>query len=117
MRTVNHSKRLYDSENTSIGIVRPTDLICSTLKLNQPTQDAPKDLAKIPFKFSYVCRWRRKGVPVWRVSGSQVWGYGMDFMRGGMRVPSRRAWGKNPLELPYGNFRWPAATGLRSEEH
>src|SRR5207247_8124434 len=30
---------------------------------------------------------------------------------GGLRVPSRRAGEETPLELPYGNFRCPAATG------
>ncbi len=71
VRTVNQLKALYDSENTSIGIVRPTEMLDVKIEpadpewkpewqalFNQLTLfgDAPKDLAKIPFKFSYVFR-------------------------------------------------------------
>lgn len=69
VRTVNQLRELYNSESTSIGIVRPTELIDLEIEAADPDWkpdwqalfnqltlfgDAPRDLAKIPFKFSYV---------------------------------------------------------------
>ena len=69
VRTVNQLRELYASESTSIGIVRPTELIDLEIGAADPDWkpdwqalfnqltlfgDAPRDLAKIPFKFSYV---------------------------------------------------------------
>ena len=69
VRTVNQLRELYESERTSIGIVRPTEIVDLEIEpagaewktewqalFNQLTLfgDAPKGLAKVPFKFSYV---------------------------------------------------------------
>jgi hypothetical protein len=69
VRTVNQLRGLYDSDRISIGIVRPTEILDLDIEpadaewkpewqalFNQFTLfgGAPKGLAKIPFKFSYV---------------------------------------------------------------
>lgn len=69
VRTVKQLKALYASEKTSIGIVKPAGMIDIEIEPTDPEWkpewqalfkqftlfgDAPKDLAKIPFKFSYV---------------------------------------------------------------
>jgi hypothetical protein len=69
IRTVNQLRELYSSDGTSIGIVRPTEILDVEIEpaesewkpewqalFNQLTLfgDAPKELRKIPFKFSYV---------------------------------------------------------------
>jgi hypothetical protein len=71
VRKVNQLRALYDSDNVSIGIVRPVEMLDIEVEpadpdwkpewqalFNQLTLfgDAPKSLAKIPFKFSYVFR-------------------------------------------------------------
>ncbi|MCC6862995.1 MAG: hypothetical protein IT158_30755 [Bryobacterales bacterium] len=71
IRTVNQLRGLYDSDRISIGIVRPTEMLDLEIEPADPEWkpewqalfsqltlfgDAPKDLAKIPFKFSYVFR-------------------------------------------------------------
>ena len=69
IHTVNQLQILYDQDKTSLGIVRPVDIL--DLKIEESDSDwkpawqgvldqfllfgpQPKPLAKIPFKFSYV---------------------------------------------------------------
>ena len=69
VRTVNQLRGLYDSDRISIGIVKPAEMLDLEIEdagaewkpewqalFNQLTLfgDAPKGLAKLPFKFSYV---------------------------------------------------------------
>jgi len=78
VRTVNQWKALYASNRTSIGIVRPVEMLDLEIEdadpewkpewqalFNQLTLfgDAPRDLAKIPFKFSYVFRCEDNDTP------------------------------------------------------
>lgn len=69
VQTLNQWKALYDSDRISIGIVRPAEMLDLEIEPSDPEWkpewqalfsrltlfgDAPKDLAKIPFKFSHV---------------------------------------------------------------
>lgn len=68
-QTLNEFKNLYNQDQTSLGVVRPTRVLDLTIEKSDPDwkpaqQNAldqlrlfgpqPKHLAKIPFKFSYV---------------------------------------------------------------
>jgi hypothetical protein len=71
VRTVNQLRGLYESARVSIGIVRPTEMLDLEVEAADPEWkpewqalfnqltlfgDSPKDLAKVPFKFSYIFR-------------------------------------------------------------
>ena len=103
VRTLNQWKALYDSHRISIGIVRPVEMLDLEIEPSDPEWkpewqalfsqltlfgDAPKDLAKIPFKFSYVFRCEDNDNP--HRAMIEDWELGVLYLKGRDRKASEQ---------------------------
>jgi len=99
--TVSQLQNLYDSERTSLGIVRPAEIIELEIRksgpewksewqavLNQHSlfEGAPKELRKLPFSFHYVFRCEDDPKP--RRAMIEDWELGVLFLKEARRLGS-----------------------------